>query len=128
MYNEKFQKFSNLLNHFNFNNDENKFNEMFKIFNKSIINIKEILEYKEYLDKNNYNLDYYVFYKGETIKGTNIKNGKGIEYGIYKDIKNNIIFKGEYLNGESWNGKGKEYYDNVYLKFESEYLNGKRWN
>ena len=43
-----------------------------------------------------------------------------------KIIKNNIISKGEYLNGERWNGKGKEYYDNCYLKFEGEYLNLKR--
>ncbi len=31
-------------------------------------------------------------------------NGKGKEY---KD--NNLIFEGEYLNGNRWNGKGKEY-------------------
>ena len=98
---------------------------MFRIFNKSIINNKETLEYKEYFDKDNNNLNYYVLYKGETIKGTNIKNGKGIEYKINKD---NIIFIGEYLNGERWNGKGKEYYYNGKLEFEGEYLNGKRWN
>ena len=36
--NENIKKLSNLLNEFNFNNDENKFNEMFMIFNKSILN------------------------------------------------------------------------------------------
>ena len=30
------------------------------------------------------------------------------------------------MNGEKWNGKGKEYYYNGQLKFEGEYLNGKR--
>ena len=96
---ENFQKLSNLLNDFNFNNDENKFNEMFRILNKSIINFNEKLEYKVDLDEN-------ILYEGNVIKGTNIKNGKGIEYKINKD---NVIFIGEYLNGERWNGKGTEY-------------------
>ena len=30
------------------------------------------------------------------------------------------------MNGEIWNGKGKEYYSNGKLKFEGKYLNGKR--
>ena len=37
----------------------------------------------------------------------------------------NIIFEGEYLNGER-NGEGKEYYSNRKLEFEGEYLNGER--
>ena len=48
-------------------------------------------------------------------------NGKGKEY----DLDSELIFEGEYLNGER-NGKGKEYYDDGNLKFEGEYLNGKR--
>jgi len=36
----------------------------------------------------------------------------------------NLIFEGEYLNGER-NGKGKEYHDNGELFFEGEFLNGK---
>ena len=36
-----------------------------------------------------------------------------------------LIYKGEYLNGER-NGKGKEYYYNGKLEFEGKYLNGKR--
>ena len=36
-----------------------------------------------------------------------------------------LIFEGEYLNGER-NGKGKEYYYNGNLEFEGEYLNGER--
>ena len=54
-----------------------------------------------------------------------IKNGKGKikEY----DENCNLIFEGEYLNGEK-NGRGKEYYENGELKFDGEYLNNKRWN
>ncbi len=91
-YNEKIKKLSNLLNEFNFNNDENKFNEMFTIFNNSIFKPKEILKYNLYLDKNN---KYFVLYEGQTIKGSNIKKGKGIEYQIKKD---NIICIGEQMD------------------------------
>ena len=54
-----------------------------------------------------------------------IKDGKGNikEY----SSKGELIFEGEYLNGER-NGKGKEYYKNGILKFGGEYLNGKRKN
>ena len=50
------------------------------------------------------------------------KEGKGFvkEY----DKKGNILFEGEYINGER-NGKGKEYNDyNYKLRFEGEYING----
>ena len=47
-------------------------------------------------------------------------NGKGKEY----DYLGELIFEGEYLNGEK-NGKGKEY-RNGKLIFEGEYLNGKK--
>jgi len=50
------------------------------------------------------------------------RNGIGI---LYKLNTNQMIFKGEYLNGEK-NGKGKEYYNNGELKFEGEYINGKK--
>ena len=63
--------------------------------------------------------------KGYDSKGNlefEIKDGKG--YIKEHDYKGNIIFEGEYLNGER-NGKGKEY-ENGKLKFEGEYLNGKR--
>ena len=36
-----------------------------------------------------------------------------------------MVFEGEYLNGDKWNGKRKEYY-NGKLRFEGEYSNGKR--
>ena len=51
-----------------------------------------------------------------------IKEGKGFikEY----NINNNLIFEGEYLNGERY--KGKDYYDNGKLNFEREYFNGRR--
>jgi len=38
----------------------------------------------------------------------------------------NLLFEGEYLNGERWNGKGKEYNNKNELVFEGEYLNGIR--
>ena len=38
-----------------------------------------------------------------------------------------MVFEGEFLNGERWNGKGKECYEGELL-FEGEYLEGKRWN
>ena len=55
-----------------------------------------------------------------------LKEGKGFikEY----DYENgNLIFEGEYLNGEK-NGKGKEYNYFGKLIYEGEYLNGKRKN
>ena len=52
-----------------------------------------------------------------------IQNGKGLvkEYDNYC----NLIFEGDYLNGER-NGKGKEYNKCGDLLFEGEYHNGKR--
>ena len=43
----------------------------------------------------------------------------------YDSIYYNLIYDGEYLNGER-NGKGKEYTINDYLIFEGEYLKGKK--
>ena len=48
-------------------------------------------------------------------------NGKVKEY----DDDENLLFEGEYLNGER-NGNGKEYYFDGKLLFKGEYLNGKR--
>ena len=50
-YNENILKLSKLLNEFNFNNDEKKFNEMFTIFNKSILKFK-VFDYKKKEIKN----------------------------------------------------------------------------
>ena len=46
------------------------------------------------------------------------RNGKGIEY----YYNGELIFEGEYVNGERWNGKGKEYDEFGILIFEGEYL------
>ena len=86
-----------------------------------------------------YLLDKYnIIYEGEYLKGK--RNGKGIEYYENGRIKS----KGEYLNGEIfngigydekgnekvryYNGIGRELYDNGLVKFEGKYLNGKKWN
>jgi len=85
-----------------------------------------------------YLLDKYnIIFEGEYLKGK--RNGKGTEY--YKNGK--IKYKGEYLNGEIFNGIGydekgnermkfnngiaKELYDNGLVKFEGKYLNDKKW-
>ena len=53
-------------------------------------------------------------------KRISLKNKKGRKNG-----KTNIIFEGEYLNGQKWNGKVYEYDYNGTLIFESQYLNGR---
>ena len=65
-----------------------------------------------------------LIFYGEYLNGE--KNGKGeiYSYGIYH---NNLVFEGEYLNNKR-NGKGKEYFSDGNVKFEGEYLNGKKWN
>ena len=62
----------------------------------------------------------FVLFKGEYLNGKRW-NGKGKDYNDKGELK----FEGEYLNGDR-NGKGKEYFDDGELKFEGEYLNGKR--
>ena len=37
------------------------------------------------------------------------------------EIKNILVFEGEYLNNKRWNGKGKE--DNKKFIFQGEYIN-----
>ena len=54
-----------------------------------------------------------------------IKEGKGY-YKEYNFFNGNLIYEGEYLNGER-NGKGKEYNNNE-LIFEGEFLKGKKKN
>ena len=60
-----------------------------------------------------------LIFEGEYLNGE--RNGKGKAY----DCDGNLIFEGEYLNGQR-NGKVKEYYKDGTLKFEGEYLNDKR--
>ena len=62
----------------------------------------------------------YLKFEGEYLNGE--KNGKGKEY----DYDKNLKFEGEYLNGKR-HGKGKEYYYKK-LIFEGEYLFGEKWN
>ena len=64
--------------------------------------------------------------KGYDSDGTikyELKEGKGYikEYNYF----GNLIFEGEYSNGER-NGEGKEYYQDGKLAFEGEYKNGKK--
>jgi len=59
-------------------------------------------------------------FEGEFLNGK--RNGKGKEYETYNE------FEGEYLDGEKWNGIGKEFYSDRKIKFKGEYLKGKRWN
>ena len=61
-----------------------------------------------------------LIYEGEYINGE--RNGYGKEYDSYNG---NLIYVGEYLNGKK-NGYGKEYSYNGSLIFEGEYLNGKK--
>ena len=65
-----------------------------------------------------YDYDDNLIFEGEYLNGE--RNGKGKEY-----WKGNLIFEGEYLNGKR-NGKGKEYDEDGELIFEGEYLNGER--
>ena len=109
-------------------------------FNEEIIFEGEYINGKRSKGKEYYYYDNYIKFEGEylngkqwTGKGYNsdnklefeIKNGEGIikEYNKGGDL----IYEGEYLNGEK-NGKGKEYYYNGKLEFEGEYLNNKKWN
>ena len=64
-----------------------------------------------------YNHDYELIFEGEYLNGE--RNGKGKEY-FYGEL----IFEGEYMDGKR-NGFGKEYYINNKIKFEGEYKNGK---
>ena len=42
------------------------------------------------------------------------------------DYSGNLMFEGEYLNGQKWNGKIKKYNKYGEIIFEGEYLNGER--
>ncbi len=53
------------------------------------------------------------------------KNGQGKEY----NDKNELVFEGEYLQGDRWNGRGKEYYfHSDEISFNGTYLNGEKKN
>ena len=49
------------------------------------------------------------------------KDGKGKEYDLNGS---DLLFEGEYLNGQRWNGKGKKYDYDINKMIELEYVNG----
>ena len=68
-----------------------------------------------------YNYYGLLIYEGEYSLG--LKNGTGKEYD-----KNQLVFEGEYLNGERWNGNGslnETTYDNKNIITKYKYINGK---
>ena len=124
---------------------------------KEYLDNGELIYEGEYLngERNGKGNEYYhghIIYVGEYLNGK--RHGKGKEYfcndlieriGFFGDFeesferkmfirrkknKNNDkkVFEGEYLNGQRWNGKGKEFDNHGEVKYEGEYLNGKRWN
>ena len=105
----------------------------YTIFEGEYLNSKRNGKGKEYNENG-------IAFEGEYLKGkkwngklydkdnnySEIINGAGFikEY----NIKGNLIYEGEYKNGQR-NGKGKEYIDyNNKLLFEGEFLNNKKWN
>ena len=92
----------------------------YKLFTGKYIIYKTKTEAQEFFGNNDT-----LAFEGEYLNGE--RNGKGIEYINFFDMKN-VEFEGEYLKGKR-HGKGKEYYySSGRLKFEGEYKNGKRWN
>ena len=74
------------------------------------------------MEKEKNMIDLVIYYlKDKYLNGE--RNGKGNEYD-----GDHLLFEGEYLNGNKWNGKGKEYDNRGELIFEGEYLNGNKWN
>ena len=59
-------------------------------------------------------------FEGDYINGE--KNGKGKEC-----VGGRLQFKGEYKNGKR-NGKGKQYSFDPFFIFKGEYINGEMWN
>ena len=63
-----------------------------------------------------------MLFDGEYLNG--LRNGRGTEY--YIELQKSLIkYVGEYKNGKR-NGKGKEYQENGEIIFEGEYLDGNR--
>ena len=65
-----------------------------------------------------------LLFEGEYLNGE--KNGKGKEYEYYNNDYF-FSFEGEYKNGKK-NGKGKNYYYNKKIKFDGEYKEGMEWD
>ncbi len=71
-------------------------------------------------NKREYNSYGLLKYEGEYLKGK--KNGRGREY------KNStLIYEGEYSNDKR-KGQGKDYNFDKKLVFEGEHLNGEKWD
>ena len=104
----------------------NKFNNFGKIlFEGEYLNGERNGKGKEYDNRGAF------IFEGEYLKGKKwngnlkvykLKNGKGF---IREYYDSNLVFNGEYLNGER-NGKGEEYDYGNKLIFEGEFLNGKK--
>ena len=111
-----------------------KAENIFKLIYSYINEAKKlkIIKYNKNLQKSlNINIINYKYFPGKMIFEL---NGIGKEYNIDGFVKEKgkeynedgeLVFEGEYLNGER-NGEGKEYYKSNKLKFEGKYLNGKR--
>ena len=65
-----------------------------------------------------YNFFNQLLYEGEFLNGE--RNGNGKEY---SDYDGTLIYEGEFFDGKR-NGKGKEYNDKGYVIFEGEFSNG----
>jgi len=90
--------------------------------NKLILIIEgEYIEGKVNGKGEEYNGNGQLIFEGEYLNGERWK-GKGY---IYDDYRKRLLFEGEYLNGKK-NGKGKEYNKYGGLVYEGEYLNGER--
>ena len=91
-------------------------NKKGKIYdNNRLIYEGELLNDKKNGKGKEYDKEDRLIYEGEYLD--NLKNGKGIEYS-----DGELIFEGEFRDGEMWNGNGKKEF------FEGEFKNGKMWN
>ena len=61
---------------------------------------------------------YDILFEGEYLNGE--------RYVGKESVKEGLLFEGEFLNEKQWNGKGKEYYIGGNLLYEVEYKNGKK--
>ena len=83
-------------------------------------NLKEkIYKGREKVKGKEYDYEGRLLFKGEFLY-KNRWNGKFKEY--YKD---KLVFKGDYLEGEIWSGRGRKYNKEGKIDFEGEYVNGK---
>ena len=96
------------------NEETNKKGKIYDKYNRLIYE-GELLNDKKNGKGKEYDEEDRLIYEGEYLD--NIKNGKGKEYS-----DGELIFEGEFRDGEMWNGNGKN------VIFEGEFKNGKMWN